>query len=73
MKKVSRILAVLLIICMILSLLPTVFAEGELTGKVIEEGNDMLKYGHIDIPAAAVKEKLASTAWDGKVTIVVPS
>lgn len=59
MKKVSRILAVLLTVCMILSMLPTVFAEGELTGKVIEDGPDMLKYGHIDIdiPAAAVLEK----------------
>ena len=33
----SRILAVFLAVCMILSVLPTVFAEGELTGKVIEE------------------------------------
>ena len=58
MKKVSRILALLLAICMILSALPTVFAEGELTGKVIEDGPDMLKYGHIDIdiPAAKVLE-----------------
>ena len=51
MKKITRVLSALLVLCMVLSLLPTAFAEENepQAYELVADSNNMLKYGHLDL------------------------